>query len=142
MKKIAILNGVNLDRLGKREPEIYGKQTLEDVISSLKKEFSHACELYDFQTNHEGVLIDKITELSDAGFKYAVINPGAFTHTSIALRDAIAGSSMQFVEVHISNIYKREDFRHSSLTASVCVAQISGMGVFGYKAAIEYFKNL
>jgi len=141
MKKIAILNGVNLDRLGKREPEIYGKETLEDVVASLKKEFQD-CELYDFQTNHEGVLIDKITELSDAGFKYAVINPGAFTHTSIALRDAIAGSSIKFIEVHISNIYKREDFRHTSLTAPVCIAQISGLGVFGYKAAIEYFKSL
>lgn len=118
MKKIALINGVNLDRLGVREPEIYGRETLPELVASLSREAEKlGVELLDFQSNHEGAIIDKIAELADAGVKLAIINPAAFTHTSVALRDSIAGSGIKFVEVHISNVHKREDFRRVSLTA-------------------------
>ena len=138
MKKIAILNGPNLDRLGKREPEIYGHATLADLEQALRAEFGVRVELDFFQSNHEGSLIDKIAALADAKFDGVVINGGAFTHTSVALRDALAGSHLRAVEVHISNIYKREDFRQTSLTAPVCLAVITGLGLEGYHAAIRF----
>ncbi|HWL15792.1 MAG TPA: type II 3-dehydroquinate dehydratase, partial [Opitutus sp.] len=119
MKRIAILNGPNLDRLGKREPEIYGRATLADLEQALRAEFGAAAQLEFFQSNHEGALIDKIAALAEAKFDGVVINGAAFTHTSVALRDALAGSGLRAVEVHISNIYKREEFRHTSLTAPV-----------------------
>jgi 3-dehydroquinate dehydratase II len=137
MKKIAILNGPNLDRLGKREPEIYGRATLTDLERALRAEFTGA-ELEFFQSNHEGALIDKIASLVDAKFDGLVINGGAFTHTSVALRDALLGAHLPTVEVHISNIYKREDFRHKSLTAPACIAVITGLGLEGYHAAIRF----
>ncbi len=139
--KIAVINGVNLDRLGKREPEIYGYTTLEEINKGLKEKAPEV-EFAFFQSNYEGAIIDKIAALTDLGYDYAIINPAAFTHTSVALRDCIAGSTIKFVEVHISNIYKREEFRHKSLTASQCEAVISGMGVYGYVAALDYFLNL
>jgi 3-dehydroquinate dehydratase-2 len=138
MKKIAILNGPNLDRLGKREPEIYGHTTLADLEASLRAEFAGPAELDFFQSNHEGALIDKIAALADARFDGIVINGAALTHTSVALRDALAGAHLPAVEVHISNIYKREDFRHTSLTAPVALAVISGLGLEGYFAAIRF----
>lgn len=138
MKKIAILNGPNLDRLGKREPEIYGYATLADLERDIRKEFSSAAELEFFQSNHEGALIDKIAALAELKYDGLVINGAAFTHTSVALRDALAGAAVRAVEVHISNIYKREAFRHQSLTAPVCAAVISGLGLEGYHAAIRY----
>lgn len=138
MKRIAILNGPNLDRLGKREPEIYGRATLADLEAALRKEFAGEAELEFFQSNHEGALIDKIAALAEAKFDGLVINGAAFTHTSVALRDALAGSGLRAVEVHISNIYKREEFRHHSLTAPVCVAVISGLGLEGYHAAVRF----
>ena len=138
MKKIAILNGPNLDRLGKREPEIYGYATLADLERDIRKEFSAAAELEFFQSNHEGALIDKIAALAELKYDGLVINGAAFTHTSVALRDALAGAAVRAVEVHISNIYKREAFRHQSLTAPVCAAVISGLGLEGYHAAIRY----
>ncbi len=139
MKKIAIINGPNMDRLGKREPEVYGSTTLAELISNLKlKAKSLGVELVDFQSNAEGELISKIAELADMGVKQMVINPAALTHTSVALRDCIAGSGMDVVEVHVSNIYKREEFRHKSLTAPVSLAVISGLGLDGYFAALEY----
>lgn len=138
MKRIAILNGPNLDRLGKREPEIYGRATLADLERGLRAEFGSAAELDFFQSNHEGALIDKIAGLAEAKFDGLVINGAAFTHTSVALRDALAGSGLRAVEVHISNIYKREDFRHVSLTAPVCVAVITGLGLEGYFAAVRF----
>jgi 3-dehydroquinate dehydratase II len=137
MKKIAILNGPNLDRLGKREPEIYGRATLTDLERALRAEFT-AAQLEFFQSNHEGALIDKIASLVDAKFDGLVINGGAFTHTSVALRDALLGAHLPTVEVHISNIYKREDFRHKSLTAPACIAVITGLGLEGYHAAIRF----
>lgn len=138
MKKIAILNGPNLDRLGKREPEIYGRATLGDLENALRTEFSASAQLEFFQSNHEGALIDKIAGLADGKFEGLVINGGAFTHTSVALRDALLGAHLPTIEVHISNIYKREGFRHTSLTAPACIAVITGLGLEGYHAAIRY----
>lgn len=138
MKHVAILNGPNLDRLGKREPEIYGHATLADLEASLRKEFGAAARLDFFQSNHEGALIDKIAALAEAKADGLVLNGAAFTHTSVALRDALAGSALRVVEVHISNIYKRESFRHQSLTAPVSEAVISGLGFEGYHAAVRY----
>jgi 3-dehydroquinate dehydratase-2 len=138
MKKIAILNGPNLDRLGRREPEIYGRATLADLEQALRAEFGAAAQLEFFQSNHEGALIDRIAGLADAKFDGLVINGGALTHTSVALRDALMGAHLPTVEVHISNIYKREDFRHTSLTAPACIAVITGLGFEGYHAAIRY----
>ena len=138
MKKIAILNGPNLDRLGKREPEIYGRASLADLEAALRQEFSGTAELHFFQSNHEGALIDEIARLTDAKFSALVLNAGALTHTSIALRDALAGAHLPAVEVHISHIYRREEFRHTSLTAPVCTAIISGLGLEGYHAAVRF----
>lgn len=138
MKKIAILNGPNLDRLGKREPEIYGSSTLADLEKQLQTEFSATAELQFFQSNHEGALIDKIAALADAKIDGLIINLGALTHTSVALRDALLGAHLPTIEVHISNIYKREDFRHVSLTAPACIAVITGLGLEGYHAAVRF----
>lgn len=138
MKKIAILNGPNLDRLGKREPEIYGRATLADLEQALRAEFGGSAQLEFFQSNHEGALIDKIAALADAKFDGIVLNAGALTHTSVALRDAMLGAHLPAVEVHISNIYKREGFRHTSLTAPACTAVITGLGLEGYHAAVRF----
>lgn len=138
MKKIAVLNGPNLDRLGKREPEIYGRATLADLEQALRTEFGGAAHLEFFQSNHEGALLDRIAGWADAKFDGLVINGGALTHTSVALRDALLGSHLPAVEVHISNLYKREEFRHRSLTAPACLAVITGLGLEGYHAAIRF----
>jgi len=138
MKTIAVLNGPNLGRLGKREPEVYGAQTLKDLerdLSALAAELG--VRLTFFQSNHEGALIDRIEILADEACDGLIINPGAFTHTSVALRDAIAGSGLRAIEVHISNVYRREPFRHHSYTAAVCEAVISGLGFEGYAAALR-----
>ena len=138
MKTIAIINGPNLDRLGKREPEIYGHTTLADLEASLRAEFAGVATLDFFQSNHEGALIDKLGALADAKCEGVVINGAALTHTSVALRDALAGAHIPAVEVHISNIYKREEFRHTSLSAPIAVAVISGLGLEGYFAAVRF----
>ena len=139
MKCIAVINGPNLNRLGKREPEIYGSETLEDLQDFLGKRAKvHNCELKFHQSNHEGELIDMITEFADHGCDGLIINPGGLTHTSIALRDAIAGSELTAIEVHISNIHQREDFRQTSITAGVCKGSIAGLGLRGYVLALDY----
>ena len=138
MKKIAIINGPNLDRLGKREPEIYGSATLGDLEKALRAEFGASASLEFFQSNHEGELIDRIAGLADAKCDGIVINAGALTHTSVALRDALLGARVAAVEVHISNIYKREEFRQTSLTAPACAAVITGLGLEGYHAAVRF----
>ncbi|MDX2187904.1 MAG: type II 3-dehydroquinate dehydratase [Opitutaceae bacterium] len=138
MKKIAIINGPNLDRLGKREPHIYGSASLADLEAALKAEFGGRAQLEFLQSNHEGDLIDGIARFADTGFAGLVINAGGLTHTSVALRDAIAGSQIPTVEVHISNIHKREEFRHKSVTAPACVGMISGLGTEGYFAAVRF----
>lgn len=139
MKKIGILNGPNLNWLGKREPAIYGSTTLADVEKALAARAAElGCEIECFQSNGEGALLDKIYDWAARGFCGLVVNPGAFTHTSVALRDCIAGAGVPAVEVHISNVHAREEFRKRSLTAPVCVGQICGLGVAGYAHALEF----
>lgn len=139
MKKIGILNGPNLNWLGKREPGIYGSTTLEDLEKSLHDSADElGCTIECFQSNHEGALLDKIYDWAGRGFDGIVINPGAFTHTSVALRDGLSGAGIPAVEVHISNVHAREAFRHVSLTAPVCVGQICGLGLEGYALALRF----
>lgn len=136
MKNIAVLNGPNLDRLGKRDPEIYGSQTLSDLETGLRDAFPGvAFEFY--QSNHEGALVDKISELAEGSCDGIVFNPGAYSHTSIALRDAITGSKIPTIEVHISNIHGRERFRHHSHTGAVSKGVIAGLGLAGYHFATQ-----
>ena len=142
MKKILLLNGPNLNRLGKREPEIYGNKTLKDLeerMTSLGEESN--LEVNCFQSNHEGELIDKLHEAEDTGVEGIIFNPGAFTHYSYAIRDAIAGINCPVIEVHISNVYERETFRHKSVIAPVSKGQIAGLGLIGYELALEAFKR-
>jgi 3-dehydroquinate dehydratase-2 len=138
MKRIAILNGPNLDRLGKREPEIYGSTTLTELEKQLATTFAAEAELTFFQSNHEGELVDRISQLADEKVDGLVINGAALTHTSVALRDAILGSQLRAIEVHISNIYRREEFRHHSFTGPACIGVITGLGLEGYHAAIRF----
>ena len=142
MTKIGLLNGPNLDRLGKREPEIYGSTTLDEIEKKLKLAASElGCELVSSQSNHEGVLIDKIHEWGDAGFSGLILNPGGLTHTSVALRDAVVASGLKTVEVHLSNIHAREDFRHKSLISGIATAVVAGMNYQGYVAALHYLSE-
>ena len=136
--KILILNGPNLNLLGKREPHIYGTQTFDDYLLLLKQQFP-AIELEYFQSNHEGDLIDALQKAGfDAAYTGIVLNGGAFTHTSVAIADAIGAIKTPVVEVHISNIHAREIFRHHSWFSAKCVGVIVGLGLTGYKLAIEY----
>ncbi|SHN12283.1 type II 3-dehydroquinate dehydratase [Gracilibacillus kekensis] len=139
MGKLLLLNGPNLNRLGKREPDIYGSETLEDI----KEKIIATIEPYQYQvdakqSNHEGQLIDWIHE-ADKCYQGIIFNPGAYTHTSIAIRDAISSVDVPVIEVHISNVHKRESFRHTSMLASVCEGQIVGLGSKGYQLAAMYF---
>ena len=135
--RILILNGPNLNLLGTREPETYGAQTLQDLEDGLDGTFPDI-EFEFYQSNHEGALIDKLHEAKKTGIDAVVFNPGAYTHTSIALRDAIAGTGLSVVEVHISNVHAREPFRHKSMIAPVCRGQIAGLGLQGYYAAVAF----
>lgn len=143
MKHIVIINGPNLDRLGKREPSIYGDQTLTDLENLLTEEAAEiGVQVQFYQSNHEGFIIDKIGEFADSEVFGLIINPGAFTHTSLALRDALTGSDLPAVEVHISNIYNREEIRQNSMTAEACIGVISGLGFDGYVAALKHLAKL
>lgn len=135
--KILIINGPNLNLLGKREPEVYGSTSFEEYFETLKSTFPEV-ELHYYQSNVEGELINKI---HDVGFTYDAIllNAGGYTHTSVAISDAIAGVTTPTLEVHISNIYKREEFRHKSIISKSCVGMISGLGLKGYQLGIRYF---
>ena len=135
--RLIIINGPNLNLLGIREKEIYGDQSFEDFYQSLKEKYKNVSIEY-FQSNHEGELIEKIQEI---GFKYdgLIINGGGFTPTSIALRDAISSIKCPAVEVHISNILSREEFRKKSYLSDVCQGIISGLGLSGYEYGIQYF---
>ena len=135
--KLIIVNGPNLNLLGIREKEIYGDTSFEEYFKSIKDKFSNI-DLEFFQSNHEGELIEKIQEI---GFSYdgIIINAGGFTHTSVALRDAIASIKTPAIEVHISNILTREEFRKKSYLSDVCKGIISGLGLKGYEFAIDYF---
>ena len=138
MKDIIIINGPNLNLLGKREPTIYGDATFEKYFEDLKKEYAGYCHLTYFQSNHEGELIDKLHEI---GFSFdgIILNAGAYTHTSIALFDAIKAISTPVIEVHISNIHSREEFRHKSYISAACKGSIIGFGFDSYRLGIEYF---
>ena len=133
--KILILNGPNLNLLGKREPEIYGHVSFDDYLMQLRERFSQH-ELSYFQTNHEGVLIDRLQE-ADGQYDAVVLNPGGYAHTSIALADCIRAISIPVVEVHISDISNREPYRRHSFTAEACVKCISGLGLEGYAKEVE-----
>lgn len=139
MLKLIIINGPNLNLLGRREPEIYGDDTFEDFMIHLKGKFvDDDVALEYFQSNHEGYLLDKLHEV---GFDYdgIILNAGALTHTSIAIADAIAGIKTPVVEVHISNVHKREAFRHHSYVSPVAEGVIVGFGLRGYELAVQYF---
>lgn len=143
MKRIAILHGPNLDRLGKRQPEIYGRATLKDLEKLIRTEAKNlGLTVTFFQSAHEGALVDKIHALTDAGIDAFIVNFGAYSHTSIALRDALAASDKPAIEVHISDIKKREKFRRTSMTAGACRAMISGKGFPGYVEALQLLKKL
>ncbi|TES91997.1 MAG: type II 3-dehydroquinate dehydratase [Desulfobacteraceae bacterium] len=136
-RQVLIIHGPNLNMLGKREPEIYGKTTLDEINSMLEehgKRLGIAVET--FQSNHEGAIVDKIQEAAKAQ-KGIIINPAAYTHTSVAIRDALLLLDIPVIEIHISNIYKREPFRHKSMISDVATAQIVGFGVKGYSMALE-----
>ena len=137
--KILILNGPNLNLLGKRQPEIYGNVSFDDYFTRLQTEFPQH-ELVYFQSNHEGALIDFLQENSD-GAHGLVINAGGLTHTSVSLADAVANLAFPSVEVHISNIFAREEFRHHSYLSPVCKGLICGLGLTGYSLAISYLSQ-
>jgi 3-dehydroquinate dehydratase II len=138
-KNILLINGPNLNLLGTREPSIYGSATLGDVERAAGLQAAAAsAALNCFQSNHEGALIDRIHAAKVDAVDAIVINPGGLTHTSVALRDALAGVGIPFVEVHISNVHQREAFRHHSYLSGIAVGVICGLGIDGYTAAIEY----
>ena len=138
MANFLVLNGPNLNLLGEREPELYGETSLDQVVENLSKiSDKSGHELSDFQSNAEHELVDLIHNAKDNNVKCIIFNPGAFTHSSIALRDALAGTEIPFIEVHISNIYSREDFRQKSFLSDIAVGVISGLGVEGYELALK-----
>lgn len=136
-RNILVIHGPNLNMLGMREPDIYGRQTLEEINADLQARAERLeLQIETFQSNHEGDMVDKIQQAHDS-FNGIIINPAAYTHTSIAIRDALSMLSIPVVEVHLSNIYKREDFRRTSMMSAVVIAQISGFGSYGYLLALE-----
>lgn len=138
MKKILIINGPNLNLLGTREPEIYGKQTLTELNEQLTKVAAKLnIAISHIQSNHEGDLINAIHNARES-IDGIIINPAAYTHTSIAIRDALNGVKIPFIEVHLSNIYQRETFRHHSYISELAIGVISGLGVYGYEAALRF----
>lgn len=139
--KILVINGPNLNMLGKREPEIYGHETLDDLDSKLRSQFPDHNFTF-FQSNNEGDIIDKIHEHADGSFDALIGNFAGFTHSSVAIRDALSLFSGRKVEVHISNIYAREDFRHNSLTGGVCDGVITGFGFHSYVLGVQALENL
>jgi len=143
MKKIAILHGPNLDRLGRRQPEIYGTATLKDLEKLIRAEAKRlGFAVTFFQSAHEGALVDKIHALTDGGTDAFIVNFGAYSHTSIALRDALASTDRPAIEVHLSDIKQREKFRRKSMTAGACAAMISGKGFPGYVEALRLLAKI
>ena len=138
--RIMILNGPNLNLLGKREPQTYGTTTLWDLENGLKEKFPGA-KLEFYQSNSEGVIVDNLQKAMDGSFAGIVLNAGAYSHTSYAIRDAIATLPIPVIEVHISNTYAREEFRRTSVLSAVCRGVIAGFGVEGYELALQYLLN-
>jgi len=137
--RILILNGPNLNLLGAREPAIYGGRTLAEIESELSEIARlHQADLAFFQSNHEGALVDRIHVARADGTTFLIINAGAFTHTSVALRDALAAVALPFIEVHLSNVHRREAFRHHSYLADLAVGTIVGLGAAGYRYALDF----
>ena len=140
--KILVIHGPNLNLLGKREPRIYGKVSLPRINQSIQTEAKRlGLEVTILQSNHEGKLVDLIGNAKAEHYKGIVINPAAYTHTSVALRDALSACGIPAVEVHLSNIYGREEFRHRSLTAAVCIGQVSGFGEESYLLGLKGLVN-
>lgn len=138
-KNILLLNGPNLNLLGTREPEVYGSTTLADIeMAALAQAKTNGVSLVSFQSNHEGALIDRIHAAREEAVDAIVLNPGGLTHTSVALRDALSGVSIPFIEVHISNIYQRESFRQHSFFSDIATGVICGLGIDGYRLAIDF----
>jgi len=138
-KSVLLLNGPNLNLLGTREPAIYGARTLADIERELAQMAKDkGVQLQCFQSNHEGALIDRVQAAAAEGVDFIIINAGALTHSSIGLRDALAGVAIPFVEVHLSNIYQRESFRHVSLLADKALGSIVGLGAAGYRLALDF----
>ncbi|MDA8129147.1 MAG: type II 3-dehydroquinate dehydratase [Betaproteobacteria bacterium] len=136
---VLVLHGPNLNLLGHREPKHYGLATLDDINRALVSRGEAAgAQVETFQHNHEGALIDRLHEAARDGVDFIVINPAAYTHTSVALRDALAATGIPFVEVHLSNIHARESFRHHSYFSDLAVGVVSGLGAHGYELALEY----
>jgi len=141
-KKILVIHGPNLNMLGKREPAIYGSTTLDDInIELAKRALEMGLDLEAFQSNHEGAIVDRVQEAYKK-VSGVIINPAAYTHTSVAIRDALLLLDVPIIEVHISNIHKREPFRHHSYVADIATGQIAGLGVKGYYLALEAFSEI
>jgi len=137
LQKILVIHGPNLNMLGKREPDTYGHETLDEINTTLKARAKGlGLFLEAFQSNHEGEIVDKIQQANDS-FQGIIINPAAYTHTSVAIRDALIMLDIPIVEIHLSNIYKRESFRHQSMVSDIALAQIAGFGPYGYMLALE-----
>jgi 3-dehydroquinate dehydratase-2 len=135
---ILVIQGPNLNLLGSREPEVYGTTTLGDIHKRLGEiANTHAVKLDTYQSNHEGELIDRIQKAKQDGVDFIIINPGAFTHTSVALRDALAGVAIPFTEIHLSNIHQREEFRKHSFLSDIATGVICGLGAAGYELALQ-----
>jgi len=141
LKKLLLIHGPNLNLLGKREPEIYGHETLDQIEAMVSENGRHAgYEISSYQSNHEGALIDFIQAEYETA-EGIIINPGALTHYGYSLRDCLAGTGLPIIEVHISNIHKREEWRKKSILAEICRGTVSGLGTGGYIAALDYFKD-
>ena len=137
--QILVLHGPNLNLLGTREPEVYGAQTLAQIDAELSTIATEAgAKLVSFQSNHEGALVDRIQAARSDGTRFIVINPAAYTHTSVAMRDALAAVKLPYIEVHLSNVFSREPFRHHSYFTDQAVGMICGLGAKGYELALEY----
>ncbi|MDD5383362.1 MAG: type II 3-dehydroquinate dehydratase [Gallionella sp.] len=142
MKSILVLHGPNLNLLGSREPDVYGCVTLDEINANLMTLASaNGANLFCFQSNSEAALVERVQQARTDGTQFIVINPAAFTHTSVSLRDALAAVAIPFIEVHLSNVFAREAFRKESFFSDIAIGVISGLGAAGYESAVQYALN-